>query len=140
MKLSFKLYMKLSSKQLAIVEELSCRKMNDFFRSDWHKEYMHSHTYQQMLRVLEKDWKSFIKALEDYGKNPQKYKGKPAPPRFKNPVSKKNQVIFTNYAIRTKGNVLKLSLTRAMQTKFSVNSLTLELPPAVQERLNMDEV
>jgi transposase len=61
-------------------------------------------------------------------------------PRFKNPCSKKNQVIFTNYAIRTKGNVLKLSLARAMQTKFSVKSLNLELPPAVQERLNMDEV
>jgi IS605 OrfB family transposase len=161
MKLSFKLYMKLSSNQLAIVEELSyhtsklynianyeCRengfmsyrKMNDFFRSNWHKEYMHSHTYQQMLRVLEKDWKSFFKASEDYGKNPQKYKGKPAPPRFKNPVSKKSQVIFTNYAIRTKGNVLKLSLAKALQTKFNVKCLDLELPMKAQERLNMDEL
>ena len=65
MKLSFKLYKDLSSKQLAIIEELSyhtskllgianyeCRengfmpygKMKDFFKSNWHKEYMHSHT------------------------------------------------------------------------------------------------
>jgi putative transposase len=160
-KLSFKLYMDLSSKQLAIIEELSyhttklynianyeCqengflsyRKMNDFFRTNWHKEYMHSHTYQQMLKVLEKDWKSFFKALEDYNKNPHKYKGQPAPPRFKNPVSKKNQVIFTNYAIRTKGKVFKLSLSKALQTKFNVKCLDLELPMKAQERLNMDEL
>jgi IS605 OrfB family transposase len=93
-----------------------------------------------MLKVLEQDWKSFFKALEDYNKNPHKYKGKPAPPRFKNPCSKKNQVIFTNYAIRSKGNVLKLSLSKALQTKFNVKCLDLELPSAVQERLNMDEV
>jgi IS605 OrfB family transposase len=153
--------MKLSSKQLAIVEELSyhtsklynianyeCRengfmsyrRMNDFYRINWHKEYMHSHTYQQMLKVLENNWKSFFKALKDYEKNPQKYKGKPAPPRFKNPLSKKNQVIFTKFAIRTKGNALKLSLSKAMQTKFNIKSLDLELPMKAQERLNMDEL
>lgn len=159
MKLSYKLYMKLNPSQLAIIDELSyhttklynianyeCRengsmsyvKMNDFFKSNWHKNFMHSHTYQQMLKVLEKDWKSFFKASEDYKKNPHKYKGVPAPPRYKNHDGRRNQVIFTNLAIRTEGNLLKLSLSKAMQSMFNVKSLNLELPLKAQERLNME--
>jgi len=159
MKLSCKLYMKLNPSQLAIIDELSyhttnlynianyeCREngsmsyveMNDFFKSNWHKDFMHSHTYQQMLKVLEKDWKSFFKASADCKKNPHKYKGFPAPPRYKNHEHRKNQIIFTNLATRTEGNLLKLSLSKAMQSLFNVKSLNLELPLKAQERLNMD--
>ena len=155
--LSYKLYLELDAIQLAIINELSyhttklynianyeCREngfmsyreMNDFFKSNWHKEFMHSHTYQQSLKVLEKDWKSFFKSSKDYKKNPHKYKGQPAPPRYKNHDHKKNQVIFTNYAIRSEGNLLKLSLSKTMQSMSGVQSLNLDLPLKAQERLN----
>ena len=158
MKLSCKLHLKLNAMQLAIINELSyhttklynianyeCKEngfmsyydMNDFFKSNWHKDFLHSHTYQQLLKVLEKDWKSFFKASEDYKKNPHKYKGIPASPRYRNHDRRKNQVIFTNLAIRTKGSFLKLSLSKTMQLLFNVQSLDLELPLKAQERLNM---
>ncbi|RKZ42402.1 MAG: hypothetical protein DRR00_30990 [Candidatus Parabeggiatoa sp. nov. 3] len=38
---------------------------------------------QQSLRRLDKNFKSFFLANEDFKKNPNKYKGQPKPPRFK---------------------------------------------------------
>jgi putative transposase len=38
---------------------------------------------QQTLRRLDKNFKSFFQSYQDWVKNPDKYKGKPNPPRFK---------------------------------------------------------
>jgi len=38
---------------------------------------------QQILRKLDKNFKGFFRAFQDFKKNPSKYKGKPKPPRFK---------------------------------------------------------
>lgn len=38
---------------------------------------------QQILRRLDKNFKSFFNAYKDYQKNPSKYSGQPRPPRFK---------------------------------------------------------
>ena len=37
---------------------------------------------QQILRTLDKNWKSFFKAIKDYKKNPDKYLGIPKPPKY----------------------------------------------------------
>ena len=37
---------------------------------------------QQILRKLDKNWKSFFRALKDYKSNSHKYSGQPKPPRF----------------------------------------------------------
>ena len=47
---------------------------------------------QQDLRLLVKDWKSFWKALRDWKKHPEKYKGRPKPPHF---LKKDGQHILT---------------------------------------------
>ena len=47
---------------------------------------------QQNLRLLVKDWKSFWKALRDWKKHPEKYKGRPKPPHF---LKKDGQHILT---------------------------------------------
>ncbi len=144
MKLSFKFKPKLTELQLNIIEELSfhttklynivnydCRE-NGFksyieaekeYKENWHKQFLHSHSYQQCLKVLEKNWKSYFASIKDYKKNPNKYKGEPKPPKFKNHTNKKNEVIFTVAGIRVKNNILMLSLSKAMQEKFQVKSL-----------------
>jgi putative transposase len=38
---------------------------------------------QQTLRRLDKNFKAFFKANQDFKNNPQKYKGQPRPPKFK---------------------------------------------------------
>ena len=37
---------------------------------------------QQVLKLLMRDWKSFFESLKDYKINPEKYKGRPKPPRY----------------------------------------------------------
>lgn len=149
MKLSFKFKPKLTELQLNIIEELSfhttklyniinydCRE-NGFksyieaekeYKSNWHNQFLHSHTYQQCLRVLEKNWKSYFASIKDYKENPDKYKGEPKPPKFKNHTNKKNEIIFTQAGIRVKDNTLMLSLSKPMQEKFQVKSLNFSLP------------
>jgi hypothetical protein len=102
-KLSFKFKPKLTELQLNIIEELSfhttklynivnydCRE-NGFksyieaekkYKENWHNQFLHSHTYQQCLKVLEKNWKSYFASIKDYKKNLNKYKGEPKPPKF----------------------------------------------------------
>jgi len=148
MKLSFKFKPKLTKLQLNIIEELSfhttklynivnydCRE-NGFksyieaekeYKENWHNQFLHSHTYQQCLKVLEKNWKSYFASIKDYKKNPNKYKGEPKPPKFKNHTNKKNEIIFTQAGIRVKNNILMLSLSKAMQEKFQVKSLNFSI-------------
>lgn len=37
---------------------------------------------QQVLKLLMRDWRSFFESLKDYKINPEKYKGRPKPPRY----------------------------------------------------------
>jgi putative transposase len=147
-KLSFKFYPKFSPQQLEIIDELSyhttklynianydCREdkaksyveMNSMYKANYHKEFLHSHTYQHCLKVLEKNWKSYFSGIRDFNKNPSKYLGIPRSPKFKNHDNKKNEVIFTNQSVRVKGYILMLSLAKAMQKKFQVQSLNFDL-------------
>ena len=42
-----------------------------------------SNVGQQTLRLLDKNWKSFFKAIKDWKKNPSKYLGRPKLPKYK---------------------------------------------------------
>ncbi|MFX1293414.1 MAG: RNA-guided endonuclease InsQ/TnpB family protein, partial [Promethearchaeota archaeon] len=61
---------------------------------------------QQVLRLLDKTWKSFFKAITDWKKHPDKYLGRPRLPKYK----RKNGeflVIFTNQQCRITDGFLK---------------------------------
>ena len=81
MKLSFKFKPSISKKQLEIVEELSYHTTKLYniinydlrengvktyydiekeYKSNWHCDFLHSHTRQQMFKVLEQNWKSYM--------------------------------------------------------------------------------
>lgn len=137
---------KWTTQQLTIIEELSfhttklynianysCREnyipykqLDKDLKSNWHSSYLHSHTRQQCLKVLEQNWKSYFNSSKDYKNYPGKYRGTPRPPRYKHVENKKNEVIFTNFAIRRRNGQLLLSLAKAMQQKFGVESLKVE--------------
>lgn len=61
-----------------------------------------SQTSQQILRLLEKNWKSFFNSLKDYKKHPEKYLGQPQPPTFLR--RKRNILIFTNQNLHYKNH------------------------------------
>lgn len=110
------------------------------YKSNWHTPFLHSHTYQQLFKVLNQNWKSYYASIKDYKKNPGKYLGVPRKPKFKNMISRKNEIIFTKYAIRFDTNILKLSLSPLMQSKYNVKSLNLDIPLRVQEHINLDKI
>ena len=143
-KLSFKYYLKLNQSQQDIIEELSFHttklyniinydlRENEYknyyaiekeYKSNWHCGYLHSHTRQQCFKMIEQNWKSYFASIKDYNKKPSKYLGRPRPPKFKNHNNRKNETIFTKAGIRHQDDILKLSLSKEMKTKFEVQSL-----------------
>ncbi len=62
---------------------------------------------QQLLRLLDKNWKVFFKAIKDWKKHPEKYQGRPKLPNY----CKKNGeylLLFTNQQVTIKEGVLRL--------------------------------
>ena len=69
---------------------------------------------QQTLMLLDKNYKSFFKSIQDYNINPNKYKGCPKPPRYKDKSKGRFITIYTNQAIslkELKKGIVKLSKT-----------------------------
>ncbi|MBO5597381.1 MAG: transposase [Oribacterium sp.] len=60
---------------------------------------------QQILRLLEKDWKSFFAAIKDWSKYKDKYLGRPKLPGYK-PKDGKHILIFTNQNVKLKDSTL----------------------------------
>jgi len=67
-----------------------------------------SHTSQQILKLLDKDWTSYFKSLKLYKKDHSKFKSCPRPPRFKKRNSE-NILIYTNQICQIKNGFLILS-------------------------------
>jgi len=64
-----------------------------------------SQTAQQILKLLDKNWKSFFNSIKEWKEHPKKYQGRPKPPKYK----KKNGefiIIFTNQQCRIKDGYL----------------------------------
>ena len=161
MKLTFLYYPRLDSIQHDIIEELSfhtsklyntanyeCREngfkkyteLEKMFKSNWHADYLHSHTYQHCLRILEQNWNSYAALISDYKRCPEKYAARPGPPGYKHIKTNKNEIVFTNLAVRYRNGVLLLSLSKAMQEKFKVKSLNFEVSKKLQGLVNWESI
>ncbi|MGD1712391.1 RNA-guided endonuclease InsQ/TnpB family protein [Dapis sp. BLCC M172] len=57
---------------------------------------------QQILMILDRNWKSFLAANEIYKQNPSKFKSRPRLPRYKNKITGRNIVVYTTQAISKK--------------------------------------
>ena len=64
-----------------------------------------SQTSQQILRLVDKNWKSFFNSLKKWRTQPTKYKGRPRPPKYK---TKNGEfiLIFTNQQCQIKDGYL----------------------------------
>jgi putative transposase len=74
---------------------------------------------QQVLRLLDKNWKSFFKSIEDWKKHPEKYKGRPKLPKYKDKIKGRNLVIYDAQAISRKE--LKKDKVKLSQTNISLD-------------------
>ena len=69
---------------------------------------------QQILMMLDKNWKSFFKSIADWKVNKNKYLGRPKLPKYKHKVYGRNILIYTIQAVSSKylkNNLISLSKT-----------------------------
>ncbi|NVM31574.1 MAG: IS200/IS605 family element transposase accessory protein TnpB [Candidatus Helarchaeota archaeon] len=62
-------------------------------------------TSQQILRLVDRNWKSFFRGLRDWQDHPEKYRCRPCIPRYK-PKDGESIVLFTNQQCRIKRGCL----------------------------------
>lgn len=58
---------------------------------------------QQILMLLDKNWKSFREARETYEENPSKFTGRPKLPKYKHKVEGRNILVYTVQAVSKRG-------------------------------------
>jgi putative transposase len=54
---------------------------------------------QQVLRVLDKNWQSFFKAIAQWREHPEKFSGRPSLPRYKDKQKGRNLLVYTLQAL-----------------------------------------
>jgi len=77
-------------------------------------------TSQQVLKLIDKNWKSYFEAHKDWKVNPEKYQEEPQPPKYK-PKSGESIAIFTNQQCRLQNGYL-LFPKRSNLAPIKVNS------------------
>ncbi len=85
-------------------------------------------TSQQILNVLDKNWKSFFNSLKERRKNREKFNGRPRPPKYKKDCD--NLLIFTNQNSKIKGNSIILTMSKLFKVTFPEfeNKIELTIP------------
>ena len=71
---------------------------------------------QQVLRLLDKNWKSFFAANKVYNVNPKKFKTRPKLPKYKDKIKGRNVLTYTIQAISSRG--LKLGFVKLSGTNI----------------------
>lgn len=77
---------------------------------DDYKQMPTAQSAQQILRLLEKDWKSFFTAIKDWSNHKDKYLGRPKLPKYKSKDGK-HILILTNQNVKIKDGVLRFPKT-----------------------------
>ncbi len=77
-----------------------------------HESYKNlpAQTSQQVLRLLDKNWKSFFKAMKEWGKDKSKFLGRPKLPKYKKKDGRAIS-IFTNQQCKIKNGYLTFPKT-----------------------------
>lgn len=93
---------------------LNYEKLDKLLKSHEAYKALPAKVSQQILMVLERNWKSYFEAIREYGEHPEKFTGKPSLPKYKDKVSGRNLLIYTKQAISKvtlKKGLIKLSGT-----------------------------
>ncbi|MHA1917953.1 MAG: hypothetical protein ACTSUV_06560 [Candidatus Ranarchaeia archaeon] len=72
------------------------------------KNICDSQTPQQVIKQVDKNFKSFFKAIKEWKKNPEKFHRRPKLPKYKN-TNGKNTLFFTSQQIRNKKGYVLLT-------------------------------
>lgn len=78
--------------------------LEDSLRKNRQDDYfaLSPNSSQQILMILDKNWKSFFKAIKDWKSNSNKYLGRPKMPKYKKKTKGRNLVVFTINQVKLK--------------------------------------
>ncbi|MBD2388223.1 RNA-guided endonuclease InsQ/TnpB family protein, partial [Cylindrospermum sp. FACHB-282] len=104
-------------------EILSYNQTQKLLQSQFDYKNLPAKVSQQILMILDKNWKAFFQAQKAYQENPSKFLGKPKLPKYKHKENGRNLLVYTIQALSkpflSKG-LIKLSQTEIVfptQTK-----------------------
>ena len=83
---------------------------------------------QQVLRVLEQNWQSFLSANKAYRETPSKFTGRPKLPKYKHKTQGRNLLIYTIQAMSKPG--LKKGIVKLSGTDITVKTLAKNIAQA----------
>ena len=94
--------------------------MNRLMKSHQTYKALPAKVSQQILMILDKNWKSFFEAVKAYKADSSKFTGRPKLPKYKNKVKGRNILIYTIQAISSKQ--LKKGIIKLSGTEISINT------------------
>jgi putative transposase len=97
--------------------------MNRLIKSQVAYKALPAKVSQQILMVLDKNWKSFFESIKAYKADSSKFTGRPKLPKYKDKVKGRNILVYTIQAISSKqlrSGIIKLSGTE-LSIKTKVN-------------------
>jgi len=101
---------------------INYNEMNRLMKSHQAYKVLPAKVSQQILMVLDKNWKSFFEAVKAYKVDDSKFTGRPKLPKYKDKVKGRNILVYTIQAISSKQlkkGVIKLSGTEiSIKTKI----------------------
>lgn len=101
-------------------------RMDKILKRDYEDVYrtLPAQTSQQILRLIEKDWKSFFKANKQYKLHPEKFTGRPKLPNYKHKTDGLGIVIFTGQQCKIKDGYISFpKATKLQPLKTKVEKL-----------------
>ena len=63
---------------------------------------------QQIIQILCRNWKAYYQSIKDYKRNPNKYLGKPRPPKYLDKEQGRYWLVLTNQKVKSVDNRLQL--------------------------------
>ncbi len=85
-------------------------------KGTYHYTLLKAQTSQQLLKVLDKNWKGFFNAIKERKKERKKFNGRPRPPKYKKDSN--NLLIFTNQNSKLKNNIITLTMSKQFKERY----------------------
>lgn len=76
---------------------------------------------QQILMILDKNWKGFFEATKSYNKHPGKFSGRPKLPNYKDKLKGRNIIVYTSQAV-SKSSLVKKGVIKPSKTNIELKS------------------
>ncbi|MEG4306690.1 transposase [Microcoleus sp. D3_18a_C4] len=94
--------------------------MNRLMKSHQAYKVLPAKVSQQILMILDKNWKSFFEAVKAYKADDSKFTGRPKLPKYKDKVKGRNILVYTIQAISSKQ--LKKGIVKLSGTNLSIKT------------------